>query len=216
VGVGLVVLNLGLFPGFEGNGAKLLTQLQFDGVAIRQGELWRLLTGNLVHWDRPHFWLDVIAFLVLGLLYERHLGWRFPCLLLWTATIVGFAQLLWWPPNTLCRGLSGVDSGLFAAALCFEVTRALKSPRRWLWLAPAAALFVCKLVYEATTGRLFLSALVLTDEGGVANLAHVVGAVSAVGFYLLFPPKLGEARQARQETPPARTLAPPDAHAPSP
>jgi rhomboid family GlyGly-CTERM serine protease len=174
----IVVLNLGLFPGFEGQGGELLTALQYNGTAIREGQVWRLLTGNLVHWSLEHFFLDWLAFLALGLLYGRRFGRSYPWLLLWIAAVVGLAEWLFWPEQTLCRGLSGVTAGQFAAALWLECTVALRTPSRWLWVAPAAAIFLFWLAYGAVTGHGFF----VTD---VAALAHMSGAAAAVSFCLV-------------------------------
>ena len=48
----LLLLNLGLFPWAPAAFADLAGWLQYDRAAILQGQLWRLLTGNLVHWGR--------------------------------------------------------------------------------------------------------------------------------------------------------------------
>lgn len=71
---GLVLLNLGLLPGAPAWAVQLLHGLQYDRRAVLDGELWRLLTGNLVHWSLPHFTLDLGAFFIVGLLWERHSG----------------------------------------------------------------------------------------------------------------------------------------------
>src|SRR5438445_11328024 len=81
----VLLLNPGLFSWGPWDAKEWLARLQFDGVAIREGEWWRLLTGNLVHWSPEHFALDAVAFLVLGLLYERYFRGLYPCLLLWLA-----------------------------------------------------------------------------------------------------------------------------------
>jgi rhomboid family GlyGly-CTERM serine protease len=178
----LLLLNLGLFSWGPWDAKEWLVRVQFDGVAIRAGEWWRLLTGNLVHWSPEHFALDAGAFLVLGLLYERHFGGLYPWLLLWLALAVGVAGLLFWDERTLCRGLSGVNGGQLAAALCVELALAWRSPRRWLWVAPATAIFLFWLIYESATGRFFVGALFLSGPARPAPLAHAAGAVAAAAF----------------------------------
>jgi membrane associated rhomboid family serine protease len=171
----VLLLNLGLFSWGPWDAKEWLVGLQFDGVAIREGEWWRLLTGNLVHWSPEHFALDGLAFLALGLLYERYFGRLYPL-------GVGIAGLLFWDERTLCRGLSGVNGGQFAAALCVEFVLSWRSPRRWLWVAPATAIFLFWLIYESVTGRFFAGALFLSGAARPAPLAHAAGAVAAVGF----------------------------------
>jgi rhomboid family GlyGly-CTERM serine protease len=182
----VVVLNLALFGGFEVEGRALLAALQFDGVAIRDGQLWRLLTGNLVHWDRQHFLLDVVALLVLGLMYERRFPCSYPLLLLAAALAVGIVGLVYWPPQTLCRGLSGITAAQFAAALGAEALGTQQNPSRWLWLGPAIALFLGWLVYGCVTGKSLLPfGLNRSENQQVAVLAHFAGAGTGACFVLL-------------------------------
>jgi rhomboid family GlyGly-CTERM serine protease len=182
----VVVLNLGLFPRFEVDGRSLLAALQFDGVAIRDGQLWRLLTGNLVHWDRQHFFMDGGAFLTLGWLYERRFPRSYPCLLLAAGLVVGIAGLVYAPPQTLCRGLSGITAAQFAAALGAEAIGARHDSFRWLWLGPAIALYLTWLAYGGLTGKSLLSiGLNRPASHQVAVFAHLAGAATGAGYVLL-------------------------------
>jgi rhomboid family GlyGly-CTERM serine protease len=176
----VLVVNLGLFSGGPWQTKARLLALQFDGAAIREGDWWRLLTGNLVHWSPEHFYLDGGVFLVLGLLYERHYRGLYPLLLLVSALAVGVAGVLFWDERTLCRGLSGVNGGQFAAALCVEWVRAWRSPPRWLWVGPATAIFLFWLAWESCTGRFFGGALFLSGDARPAPLAHLAGSAGAL------------------------------------
>lgn len=176
----MAVLNLGLFP-FGGDVfGSLVEGLQFDRRAILHGQLWRLLTGNLVHWSVEHFFLDVGAFAVVGLLYERHLARHYPWILLAAGLAVGCGMLVLLPELATYRGLSGVDSGQFAAALCVECLLAKRQSRRWLWVAPAAVIFAVKIPYESLSGQMFFGTESLGNIGLPIPLAHAAGAVVAV------------------------------------
>jgi rhomboid family GlyGly-CTERM serine protease len=184
VGLGVLVLllNVGLFSRSSTVARALLTSLQFDGEAIRHGEYWRLLTGNLVHWNQSHLFFDLSGFVVLGLLYERHFRRSYPLLVLVTALAVGIVGLVCWPERTLMRGLSGVDWGLVAAALCLEFARSRRAPARLVWILPASGIFLVALIYQEMTGRfLFLSS---SGSGNLAPFAHAAGAISAILFVL--------------------------------
>jgi rhomboid family GlyGly-CTERM serine protease len=181
----VLLLNLGLFSWGPWEAKEWLVALQFDGAAIRAGEWWRLLTGNLVHWSPEHLFLDGTAFVALGLLYERHFGRFYPLLLLTAALAVGVAGLLFWDERTLCRGLSGVNGGQFAAALCVEWVLAWRRPRRWWWVGPATALFFFWLIWEGLTGRFFAGALFFSADAKPAPLAHAAGASAAFAFVAL-------------------------------
>jgi rhomboid family GlyGly-CTERM serine protease len=177
---GILLLNLGLlFPAVP-QLHDLLRELQFDGTAIRQGEFWRLVTGNLVHWSPLHLYLDGAAFLLLGILYERCFGRCYPCILLVMALVVGLAQCVFWPERSLCRGLSGITAGQFALGLYVEFRLAWRSPRRWLYVTPAAAALSFWLGYGALTGRALFAAAGLPDGVQVASVAHCTGTLTAL------------------------------------
>jgi len=178
----MTVLNLGLVSGTPPLVGQLVDLLQLDRRAVLDGQLWRLVTGNLVHWSREHFLLDVGAFALVGLLYERRLGRHYPWLLLAAGLAVGGGVFLFLPEMSVYRGLSGVDSGQFAAALCAEVALARREGRRWLWIAPAAGVFLLKILSECATGEMFFGTESLGDIGDPVPLAHAAGAAAAVLF----------------------------------
>lgn len=174
----VLLLNLGLFPAMPACTRQLIAELQFDRQAILHGQAWRLITGNLVHWSPKHLALDLAAFLIIGLLCERYCQRTYPWLLLATALAVGSALLVFQPEMVLYRGLSGVDSGQFAAALVIELIQARGQSRRWFFLVPAIVVFVLKLGYECASGRLFFGTESLGDMGFPVPLAHAVGAAA--------------------------------------
>ena len=85
--------------------------------AIADGELWRFVTGHLVHCDDPHFIWNVSAFLILTVYIEnrsRH------ALIVSTATgIVAVSGYLWLFAGSteMYCGLSGVLNTYMAAAV---------------------------------------------------------------------------------------------------
>jgi rhomboid family GlyGly-CTERM serine protease len=178
IGLAAVValLNIGLFTG--GPAADWLRELEFERRAVLDGETWRVLTANLVHFDQRHFFLDAGVFLVLGWMSERSIGRAYPLLALWIALVVGVAGIWFLPDGTHMRGLSGVNAGQFAAALWVEIGLAGREPRRWLWTVPAAGFFLVWIGYGAATGR----SLWMGDDARVAGWAHVTGAIAAVAF----------------------------------
>jgi len=172
----VAVLNIGLFTG--GPAADSLRELEFERRAVLEGETWRVLIGNLVHFDRRHFFLDAGVFLVLGWMSERSIGRAYPLLLLWIALAVGVTGIWFLPDGTHMRGLSGVNAGQFAAALWIEIGLARREPRRWLWTVLAAGFFLVWIGYGAVTGH----SLWMDDDTRVAGWAHVTGAAAAVAF----------------------------------
>jgi rhomboid family GlyGly-CTERM serine protease len=196
------VANIGLLPAVQGWFGGLTEWLQFDRDAILAGQLWRLVTGNLVHWSMEHFLLDVGAFLVVGLMVEGYLKQNYAWILLASAVAVGCGVLAFAPEMTVYRGLSGVDSGQFAAALCVESATALRDRRRWIWVAPAMSIFVIKIVYECTSGQMLFGTESLGDIGIPTPVAHAAGAAAAValvcGTMLAQSPTAAADRMTRQ------------------
>jgi rhomboid family GlyGly-CTERM serine protease len=180
--------NCGLFGGDSIGATQLLPWLEYNREAILQGQLWRLVTGNLVHWSVEHFYLDLGAFLALGLLYEPSFKRSTVSLAAFLGAVslaIGLTLLAFLPELNIYRGLSGVDSGLFAAALIVEAMHAKSDPRRWIWLAPAALIFTIKILFECLTGELFFGTSSLGDLGQPVPLAHAAGAVASVPLAFL-------------------------------
>jgi rhomboid family GlyGly-CTERM serine protease len=135
----------------------------------------------LAHYSFDHFFWDLSAFGLLGLACERRSRARF--LVCVTISAVAIALAVWFvlPGMTAYRGLSGVDSALFAL-LCVELwTEGVRSRRPTLVAGAAACLtaFLFKISFELLTGH---NLFVETLESGTVGvpLAHVVGAT--VGF----------------------------------
>ena len=115
---GLLALLVGLhllLPGPE--------PLAFHAGAVFDGEVWRLVTGHLVHADGPHLAWNGLALAVLGLLIERE--GRGLLLGALTGGIVSVSALLLSPLSSLALycGLSGVLNSLLVIALYLEWRR---------------------------------------------------------------------------------------------
>jgi rhomboid family GlyGly-CTERM serine protease len=155
--------------------------LEYDRAAIASGQLWRILTAHWTHSSLDHLAWDVIVFAVLGAaLAARHLR-----LFVWIMVVSPVAisgALLWIGPQWhIYRGLSGVDSALFAA-LSTVLWREWAGKERW-FIATALLLFSGKIALEAATGV----ALFATDLSGqdVVPLAHLAGGAGGLFCALL-------------------------------
>ncbi|HEC06337.1 MAG TPA: rhombosortase [Thiolapillus brandeum] len=138
----------------------------FDRAAITSGEWWRLLSGHWVHSDAAHAGWDIGAFLLLGFLFEKTLGWRLvSVLLLGSAAIDAW---IWWGEPLLgyyC-GLSGILNALMAAGLV-QLWREIRHP---LILITGLG-FVAKVLIELWNGGMLLTS---TAWPGVPEV-HAVG-----------------------------------------
>jgi rhomboid family GlyGly-CTERM serine protease len=161
--------------------------LQFDRIAVSQGEWWRVLTGHLTHWNADHLFWDAIMFAAIGIFCERKNATRF--LVCTAGSMLAISAALWViiPDMEFYRGLSGVDSALFILAVTF-VLREAYSQREWRSMAVAIALgagFCGKVAFEAVTG---MTLFVDSSAAGFTPipLAHGVGAIVGV-IVGLFP-----------------------------
>ena len=174
----MILLNWGLIETAPELMRKLPALLEYDRAAIAAGEVWRLVTGNLVHWSVEHACLDVGAFAIVGWMFERRLRGTYVPLLIASGLCVGLALWLGEPQLEHYRGFSGVNSAQFAAVVIVELLTAWRTPRRWLWVAPAAGIFLVKIVSECATGMMFFGTESLGDIGIPVPLAHAAGALS--------------------------------------
>ncbi|MHC4902735.1 MAG: rhombosortase [Planctomycetota bacterium] len=154
--------------------------LEFDRGAIAAGQWWRLVTSNLTHWNGENLFWNAVVFTVLGCLCEARGRARYAVCISASALSIGISVLLFEPHLSTCRGISGVDSALFAF-LAMTLLRAHWSERNWRWVAAVGVLlvgFAVKTIVELTSGR-----AVFVDAAAAGftpmPLAHALGA--AVG-----------------------------------
>lgn len=101
---------------------------------IRELELWRLITAQLVHVKQPHMLLNVVCLLLVGTAVERHLGF-IRLLVLWLiggsiATMV--STLFVTAPWNLGTGASQAIMAIAGAGLWLTITGVNRS-KLLLW-----------------------------------------------------------------------------------
>jgi rhomboid family GlyGly-CTERM serine protease len=163
--------------------------LQYDRPLIAAGELWRLLSGHWTHVSGDHLFWDVLLFIVLGGLCEQENRQEFLVCVVGAALLIPLALWVALPALQTYRGLSGIDSALFALLAVTRLRQAWQEQHHgWLgvlaivWLA-----FVGKVSYETVTGgTLFVNSQVVHLLP--VPLAHGVGAaVGAVLGWMRWP-----------------------------
>jgi rhomboid family GlyGly-CTERM serine protease len=154
--------------------------LRYDRASIADGELWRLVTGHLVHLGLSHALMNIAALAVLTLVLARYLR---PLDWLWLYLVSAFAidgGLFWLSPNVVWYvGLSGVLHGVWAGAtVC--AWREDKRPAAML-----TALILIKLSYETWFGPVPMTGAVA--DGPVIAVAHAYGAIGGAcwGLFVL-------------------------------
>jgi rhomboid family GlyGly-CTERM serine protease len=157
--------------------------LQFDRPAIASGEVWRLVTGNFVHWNTDHLLWDTLMFVVLGAAIEhRHRG---VFAIVTALSALAVSTTVWFAtPLTAYRGLSGIDSAQFVLLATWYLIDSLKSRNQLPAGIPIVLLagFIGKIGFEIITGQTYF-----VDSMSAAFLplpqVHLAGA--AVGIVVL-------------------------------
>ncbi len=152
--------------------------LEYRRAAVLHGQLWRLLTGNLVHLGWVHLLRDLAGlFLIWGLFAPRMRDRTWLVLILACATAVGLGLLVFSPQVEWYVGISGVLFGLFCAGALLEWhQRPLYAGALLLGMA---AVIGWTLHAGALPGE-------TRDLGGaVVPQAHLYGALGGAAFILL-------------------------------
>jgi len=147
--------------------------LEYDRAGLCAGSIWRLLTGQMVHWTARMAWIDLSTLLLLGAWVEGRSRRRLVLALALSAALVGAGVHLLLPDIERYRGSSGLGSALFVAGALD-----LASAGRPRWLRRLALLglllLAAKAAAEYWTGTpLFSGPLPAGVE--VVPLVHLLG-----------------------------------------
>ena len=162
---------IALWPGAE-------SLLEFDRVAIAEGDWWRWVTGHLTHFGVDHFVWDASVFAVLGVMCERRNRTATLACLGFAALLIPAAIWLLMPEMATYRGLSGLDTALFALlGMMTLLEKRREGSRGWVVALGLTLLgMVAKIAWEYYTGG---TIFVDSSSGQFVPipLAHLVGAV---------------------------------------
>ncbi len=165
----------------------LLERLAKDNEAIREGEVWRLLTAGLVHGSWVHLVMNGMVLNDVGRLVESLFGARRFLVLLWVSVLGGSLASFATNPHPSV-GISGGLFGLVGAMLALG----LRHRRR---LTPPVKRILLRAPVEVIVLNLALGlALPIID-----NSAHLGGLVTGFALALLLParPEVDAALQGR-------------------
>jgi len=165
---------------------KLTASLQLDFNSVASGQWWRLLSGHLTHYDGQHLFWDLLMFVVLGAICERQNRKRFGVILLIMATIVSLTVMYTCADISEYRGLSGIDTGLFAWLTIGQLRTSLAGRDRYFatFWAITGLLLVGKLGFEMMTGDVLF---VQTDGFKPMLESHLAGAAMGTLIALVTP-----------------------------
>lgn len=152
--------------------------LEFNRGAIANGQWWRLLSGQWIHYGVYHLAMNSAAFALCGYVLLRHFALPQYLLLLLCCLIAVGLGLYWFNPQLqYYAGLSGALHGLLVAGL-FEQLR----QKSWISLA-ALILVALKLVQEQSASFDASHPLLPVP---VAVDAHLYGALAGFAWGLAF------------------------------
>jgi rhomboid family GlyGly-CTERM serine protease len=173
--VTLLAVSLILAIGCSSSAQALLV---YDRAAILNGEIWRILTGNLVHFSGPHLFWDTLVLGAAGVVIERrgyaHFGWL--CLL--SSVAIGLVLLASQPSVLVYGGASGVAT---AAVVYLAMNGLTEKKEMWIWrmLSVVTLMLVAtKIATEfATEHSFFVDA---ASQGlTLCPVSHLIGALAA-------------------------------------
>jgi len=156
--------------------------LIYDREAIFHGEVWRLLTGHLIHLSAGHLFYDMVFLSIVGWIIEagRYAYYRQLCI--FSALIIGLALLLFEPDMYFYGGMSGIACAIILYLGMMGLHES--GPARVIYLG-AVVVTLLKIGFEWFTGK-----PIFASEGLVpfrlVPLAHVMGAFTALGAYLWY------------------------------
>lgn len=152
----------------------------YDRAAIMSGELWRLITGHVMHFSWRHISWNCVVLLLTGITieYRRYPGYSALCLL--SALTISLSLLLFRKTLTLYCGLSGVVTALVVYLCLNEIQEDQQNSILWI----GALIFVLgKITLEFVRREpLFVS---LNQESGiVVPEAHLSGFLTGAWYWL--------------------------------
>jgi rhomboid family GlyGly-CTERM serine protease len=178
VGCACISLAASLWPGV----AALLV---YERQAILQGELWRLVTGCLVHFSASHLAWDLLVLTAAGLALRArgHRGLEVVCLL--SAVSSGIFLLVAMPEISRFGGLSGPATGAVVYLCLCEISRRERHPALW-WA-------VLVLVGVKTIAELTHQAPIFASVGDIGfrvlPSAHLWGGGAALAAFWAIRPR---------------------------
>ena len=167
----VLLIGTGTVAAIGGDGVTEL--LRYDRDAVGAGQIWRLLSGHIVHLGWAHFWMNAAGLVLVWLLVGDRFGpaaW-----LLAAAVIVAVIDLGFWflyPELAWYVGASGLLHGLLVAG---AIAGYRDAPAE---TAVILVLLIGKLGFEQIVGPLPGSAS--TAGGPVVVAAHGYGAAGGL------------------------------------
>ena len=157
---------------------------------------YRVISCHALHWSWNHLAWDLLMFTVLGAVCEATDRFKYLSYLVLSAILIPNVVIACHPELSTYRGLSGLDSGLFAMV---AVDRILESKRSkdQVGLAVFSICLLC-LMIKIASETLYGGNLFVSDSSFIpVPVSHLTGAVLGAMVCLLFH----EQRESRMDEP---------------
>lgn len=147
--------------------------LRYERIAIINGAIWRVVTGQLVHWNWSHLIMNLAALaliLVINNNIKLKINWSritFICLI-----SVGLGLFIFNPEVAWYVGLSGLIHGWFAAGIIILFQQ---GHNKTIWLL---LILIIKLIYEKW--QMPLTGSLISTDVIIISAAHWYGALSGL------------------------------------
>ncbi|UAA40170.1 rhombosortase [Paraneptunicella aestuarii] len=153
--------------------SDIQTTLIYDRIAVSAFELWRLITGNLLHTNGFHLILNITGLIILWMLHgDYYSPGKYLSLVLFCGLVVTSAIFLFTPERVWYVGLSGALHGVFAWGIYHDIRRGMKTG--WVLLAVLIVKIASEQIYGANES---IAELI---NANVAIESHLYGAIAGL------------------------------------
>lgn len=174
----LVVIALLVFLQYAIPNSVNSIALYFD--LVRDGEYWRIISGNLIHSGHIHLLFNCLGVLLVWLLYaERFDTTRYLGVIFVGCLFVGIGETYLSNYDSY-RGFSGVLHGLLLFGAIADIKR--KDTFGWMIFVIIAG----KIVIENTTNMSIFAGAIIDDS--VAVTSHLFGGIAGAMLSVFLPP----------------------------
>jgi len=172
----------------------LAAALVYDRSAILGGEIWRLITGPLVHFSGDHLFFNLLVFAAAGGLLERRhpLLFRHLCVAAYLAG--SFCLFLLSPGISVFGGLSGIATMAVVLLAVEEAGRGTRVSLLWLVVL---ALTAGKMIAEWILGVPLFTG---PEAFVIVPSVHIAGGLVALGAYLAIVRRTGHTGYGTRES----------------
>jgi len=167
--------------------------LSLERAKVNDGELWRIFTGNFVHFGWAHTLMNLAAFqIAVFILIDAISAAGFICLMVWCCLSVGMGIYYLNPEYGVYAGLSGSIHGFLVAGLMLNKRHAYWINGIFIILVFGKIFYEHQSDYRATELQSLLPVPVAYDS-------HLYGALAglAFGFFILLVDYIRSPKQPR-------------------